>query len=104
MANVSGGIYGIYAATDWTIDNAGTIAAGSGAGHRGVFLADGGAVTNAASGAISGYDGVRITNAAGTVDNSGTITGNPPASFLAGRFGHQRDGRIDQRLRRRLQR
>jgi hypothetical protein len=75
-ANVSGGAYGIYAKTDWTIDNAGTIAAGSGAGHRGVFLADGGAVTNEASGSIGGgQHGVIINGAAGTVDNSGTITG-----------------------------
>jgi hypothetical protein len=76
-ARVSGSVYGIYAATGWAIENAGTITGTTNAAtDGGVSLGDGGSVTNAVGGSIGGgNDGVRIVGATGTVDNSGAITG-----------------------------
>jgi hypothetical protein len=60
---------GLKAATTWTINNFGNVSAG-----YGIALNAGGSVFNA--GKISGAKaGVRVTVAAGTVENAGTITG-----------------------------
>jgi Ca2+-binding RTX toxin-like protein len=63
------------AGTAWTVSNYGAIAE-TGPGGIGIYLAAGGLVTNGGSGSISGAAyGVEIYNAAGTVQNSGTIQG-----------------------------
>lgn len=74
------------ATSAYTVVNDGRIVAASQA--TGVYLGDGGAVTNgSASGTsalVSGYRGVEIQNAAGTVANFGTIVGTArSAVFLA---------------------
>jgi hypothetical protein len=72
-AGLAGSVY-------WTIANYGSIGSASG---DGISLAAGGFVENEAGGAIKGGDvgglgisGVFINNAAGTVDNAGSISGH----------------------------
>ncbi|HEX4504585.1 MAG TPA: Hint domain-containing protein [Alphaproteobacteria bacterium] len=74
-ASVVGQTTGIYAGTDWTVVNQGTIATDGTFTGVGVALQDGGAVTNTSGGYILGLGtGVRITGAAGAVDNAGSIS------------------------------
>ncbi|HUB16426.1 MAG TPA: Hint domain-containing protein [Acetobacteraceae bacterium] len=58
----------------WTIVNNGSIEGAN--SYNGIYLRDGGSVTNAATALISGYIGVNITAAVGTVVNSGRIVGS----------------------------
>ncbi|MEO7027003.1 MAG: hypothetical protein ABI056_05560, partial [Caulobacteraceae bacterium] len=74
------------ATSAYTVVNDGRIVAASQA--TGVYLGDGGAVTNGSAGAtsalVSGYRGIEVQNAAGTVANFGTIVGTArSAVFLA---------------------
>jgi hypothetical protein len=67
------------------VDNAGTIASGDGAFDTGLLISGGGMVTNHASGVITGARAIRITGAASTVTNAGTISGTTAAvSFGSG--------------------
>jgi hypothetical protein len=78
-AAVSGGTYGVYAATSWTVDNFGTITGGAPGNFNtnGVYLKAGGVITNEAGASIYGYDtGVNIGGASASVVNAGTIVGN----------------------------
>jgi hypothetical protein len=81
-ALISGGAYGVFAegmhrgsypTLATTLFNSGNITGGS---RDGVYLGAGGSVSNAASGQITGYDGIYINHTYGSVDNAGTITGN----------------------------
>jgi hypothetical protein len=64
------GIYGA-AATNWTIDNHGTLI---GTDATGIYFGQGGTVTNEAVGTIAGVaTGVLITGDRGTIRNAGTI-------------------------------
>ena len=69
----SGNGAGVYiAGAAGTVTNAGAVSAV----YHGVFMAAGGSVSNAASGSISGqHNGVLFKNQAGTVTNSGNISG-----------------------------
>jgi hypothetical protein len=66
--------YGVYAASAWTVANEGLIAATGNVAGKGIFLADGGLVSNAGGATISGaaigivafYDGT-VSNAVGGV-------------------------------------
>ncbi|MDB5395281.1 MAG: Hemagglutinin-related protein [Rhodospirillales bacterium] len=75
-AIVSGTTAGISATDVWTIQNYGNV---SGSTFDGIYLHNGGSVTNASSGTISGgvARGLVILNGAATVANFGTITGGP---------------------------
>ncbi len=66
--------------TAWTLINQGVIAS---ANNIGVSLASGGTVNNQSSGSITGFGGVEIYGAAGTVTNAGTIS-NTGGSHTAG--------------------
>jgi hypothetical protein len=70
----TGRVFGISAATRWTIDNYGTVEAGSIYG-AGIDIEAAGLVTNTASGTIHGGVGVRLAGN-GTVNNAGVISGN----------------------------
>jgi hypothetical protein len=92
VTNQSGGIVngqnaGVILGTTGTIVNDGSIS-GNNAAYAGVVLKGGGQITNQGGGTIIGYagaDGVNIDNAAGTVENAGTISGTPDAvQFAAG--------------------
>src|SRR5689334_19927780 len=77
-AVVTGPQIGIYAATDWSILNLGTV---TGTSSVGVFLKSGGTLVNGQSGStidaayISGPEAISIQGAAGFVSNYGTIAG-----------------------------
>ncbi len=73
-----------------TVVNSGTIVAGTGAYGAGIYLHDGGFVTNAASASITGDFGV-VMIAGGTVVNAGTITS---ASSYAVLFQGTQSGRL----------
>ncbi len=90
---VTGSSYGIAgdASAAWSIVNDGTINGSNVAAGRGIYLNQGGSVTNgsasyAAASITGGVQGVRIVGAAGTVTNAGTITGNngPGIALQAG--------------------
>jgi hypothetical protein len=66
----------LQAGTSWTVLNTGAIVSPSGLSDYGVFLNEGGAVTNASGAFIGGGFGVGIFHAAGTVSNAGTIVGS----------------------------
>lgn len=93
VTNLAGGTitgrYGISARNKVsTVENAGRIDGGTGAGERGVFLGKGGTITNLAGGTITGNRGVVLTGGAGTLRNAGTISGaNAAVSFGSG-FDH----------------
>ncbi|MBV9113478.1 MAG: hypothetical protein JOY67_11725, partial [Hyphomicrobiales bacterium] len=72
----SGNTAGIYiAGAIGTVTNAGTISAV----YHGIFMAAGGSVSNAISGSISGqHNGIIFRNQAGTVTNSGNVSGTGP--------------------------
>ena len=73
-----------------TMVNQGIVSGGSAAGAMGVWLQEGGAVTNQAGGTIGGGIGVTISGAAGTVANAGAITGAlGTAVALAGGFSNR---------------
>jgi hypothetical protein len=68
---VSGTAVGIYAATQWTIGNYGSIAGST----YGIELRASGLVINAASGRINGgHAGIDVFGSKGTVDNAGSIS------------------------------
>ena len=73
---------GVYAAQNWTIQNDGTVSGDT--IDSGIHLnGGGGAVTNAASGSISGGAyGVNITGATGTVANYGSIGGGNTGVYV----------------------
>lgn len=80
-AVIEGGYYGIkasYAAA--TVTNFGTVA---GTNAAGVFLYEGGAVSNAAGALIAGLSGIEIFNATGAVDNAGVVQAVNLAVYLA---------------------
>jgi fibronectin-binding autotransporter adhesin len=58
-----------------TVVNAGSIYGSGLARQDGVYLTDGGLVINHLGGTVSGYEGVSIAGAAGTVINGGRISG-----------------------------
>ncbi len=65
----------VYAASGyWAIQNGGSIEGSANSGTNGVYLKDGGSITNAASASIMGGNGVYIRSG-GTVVNSGSIAG-----------------------------
>ncbi|MCU1340461.1 MAG: putative outer rane autotransporter barrel precursor, partial [Bryobacterales bacterium] len=76
---ISGGNYGVFVANSaGTVINAGSI---TGTHFIGVYLREGGSVTNQAGGVISGgSSGVYVNNGAGTVTNAGSITGGTGAT------------------------
>src|SRR5688572_17359400 len=76
-------IYG-QAGTAWNVINKGTIVSNTGnASSVGVHLKSGGTVSNGTTGAIAGQlAGIFIEGAAGTVTNSGTITGSAKYGVL----------------------
>jgi len=76
--------YGVDAHTSATVINSGSINASARmfvnqynvtTGGAGILLLDGGSVTNAAGGTITGYNGIYTYGAPGTVDNAGFIGG-----------------------------
>src|ERR1700735_2233206 len=72
-----GGTEAIYAANTATIHNEGTNSATGGGLTYGIYLHDGGSVTNDSGATITGNVGINAyTNAAAAVVNSGTIYGN----------------------------
>ena len=99
-ASIKGGEIGVYVTTGLgTVVNDGTVAATDASGQPsssgsviGVLLDEGGSITNGVTSAtattaasISGADfGAAIEGAVGTVDNTGTITGNIAVDLEAG--------------------
>jgi hypothetical protein len=101
---ISGAIYGVVRASYVTNQNTGTIIGGrygldltagsvvnagsissTSADSTGIVLSSGGSVTNAVGGVISGVGyGVKISGAAGTVENAGTIAGTSNAVEFGG--------------------
>src|ERR1700733_2670427 len=68
---------GVYANSEWAVDNLGTITANG--GGDGIELRGGGSVTNESDGQISGgYNGIAIFGG-GSVDNFGAISGSSGA-------------------------
>ncbi len=63
----------------WTLVNGGAIPAAN--KNTGVYLANGGTITNANGATISGQIAVAILGAAGSVDNAGTIAGSTLAGY-----------------------
>ena len=84
LSNTSSGTitaptYAVYAGTTASgvsVSNAGSIGGGTVTGGGGIKLADGGSVTNAASALVSGFLGINVLNASGSVVNAGTILGD----------------------------
>ena len=75
IRGVTGGVYGKYRAAV-TVTNSGSIAT-TGTTGAAIDLADGGTFTNNVGGTVSGADhGVFIVQAAGTVNNTGSISGS----------------------------
>ncbi len=84
------GFYGIgMAGTAGVVVNAGTITGGTSTASRGIFLAEGGSITNLAGGTISGGIGV-VSNRAVTLVNAGFIGGSSQTAVsLAAGFNHR---------------
>jgi hypothetical protein len=73
---------GVYIQTGTgTVTNAGSI---SGGNNEGVYLHDGGVVSNTGSGTISGGNAGVVVSGNGAVDNQGTIAGANDAVFITG--------------------
>ncbi len=79
-----------------TLENWGTIA-GTGNLDMGVLLQNGGSVVNHSGGTISGYVGVYIGGAGGTLTNSGSISGTAPTILLvSGSIYNQIGGTVSE--------
>lgn len=89
-SGVISGFYGIgMAGTAGVVVNAGTITGGTGTASRGIFLAEGGSITNLAGGTISGGTGV-VSSRALTLVNAGFIGGSSQTAVsLAAGFDHR---------------
>jgi hypothetical protein len=86
-ALIEGSGVGVYLGTvSGALLNHGTIRTGNGTLETAVRLGDGGTVYNGAHGLITGYTGVRILGAPGTVTNRGSIvaTAPGPGTFATG--------------------
>jgi hypothetical protein len=81
----------LYAASNWSVVNSGTIVSSGGAQTQGVELLGGGSLVNGVAGAfIYGQGaGVSIGGGAGTVANAGTINGSTFAVQLAGGYANR---------------
>jgi hypothetical protein len=79
-----------HAAAAYTVVNDGRVIGAHVENDNGVWLTDGGSVTNGAAAdtaaQIEGWRGIEISGAAGTLTNYGTVTGGPPNAvyFAAG--------------------
>jgi len=93
VTNLAGGTitgrYGVSARNKVsTIENAGRIDGGTGAGERGVYLGKGGTLTNLAGGTITGNRGAVLTGGVATLRNAGTISGSTNAVLFGTGFAH----------------
>lgn len=93
VTNLAGGTiagrYGVSARNKVsTVENAGRIDGGTGAGDRGVYLGKGGTITNLAGGTITGNRAAVLTGGAATLRNAGTISGTTGAVSFGTGFAH----------------
>jgi len=77
----TGSVQEVYGTSTWAIENQGSIA-NPNAGGLGVYLVNGGSITNALHAQISGVYAVKFGAGAGTVDNAGLITGTSQGIIL----------------------